>query len=268
MEDILKVLLDKKVIVPLCIIIFSSLIYLFFSHIIKRLLTIKLRGVRYNDRRHKTTLGLINNIVKYFIAIVGLLMILDVYGIDTKSLLASLGVVSLVAGLALQDFLKDIIAGFSIIFEDQYAVGDIVTIGDFKGKVTYLGVKTTRIKSFSGETLIISNRNIDKVINHSLEDSTSYLDMPISYDTDIDFAKDVLLNVCNELNNELELTSEATICGVQELKDSSVSLRIQFSCIYANKVKYERLFYEKAKKAFDANNIEIPFNQVVIHNGK
>lgn len=268
MDDILEIILDRKVVVPILIIISASLIYLFFSKIIKRLLNLKLSGVRFNDRRQKTTLGLINNIVKYFIAIVALLMILDVYGIDTKSLLASLGVISLVAGLALQDFLKDIISGFSIIFEDQYAVGDIVTIGDFKGKVTYLGVKSTRLKAFTGETLIISNRNIDRIINHSLENSTSYLDMPISYDTDIDMAKEVLLGVCDELNHELELTSEASICGVQELKDSSISIRIQFSCIYANKIKYERLFYEKAKKAFDANGIVIPFTQVVIHNGK
>lgn len=266
-NDIINLLLSKEAIVPLLIIVFSILIYLFVSKIISKLLMIKLKGVRINQRRQRTTVGLINNILKYFIMIVALLMILDVYGIDTKSLLASLGVVSLVAGLALQDFLKDIIAGFSIIFEDQYAVGDVITIGTFKGTVTYLGVKTTRIKAFNGEVLIIPNRHVDKVINHSLESSTSFMDMPVAYNTDIDKAKEVLTNVCNELSKELKLES-AKVCGVQDLADSSIAIRISFTCKYSNKIENEQIFRERVKKSFDENCIEIPFNQVVIHNGK
>lgn len=267
LNDIVKILLSKETIVPLLIIFFSILIYLCISKIINKLLMIKLVGVRINQRRQKTTIGLINNVLKYFIMIVALLMILDVYGIDTKSLIASLGVLSLVIGLALQDLLKDFIAGFSIIFEDQYAVGDTVTIGDFKGTVNYLGIKTTRLKAFNGETLIIPNRNVDKVINHSLENSTSFMDMPVAYDTDIDKAKEVLNNVCEELSKELKL-EEAKVCGVQDLSDSSIAIRISFTCRYSDKVKNEQIFRETVKKSFDENNIEIPFNQVVIHNGK
>ena len=209
-----------------------------------------------------------DNILKYFIAIVALVMVLDIWGIDTKSLLASVGVVSLVAGLALQDFLKDIIAGITILFEDQYAVGDVVTIGDFKGTVTYLGIKTTRLRSFTGETLIIPNRNIDRVINHSLEKSISFMDISVSYSTNIDKAKEVLKNVCVEFNNELKLLENAKVCGVQDLGSSSVDIRISFGCHFTDKIKTEQLFREKVKKAFDINNIEIPFTQVVIHNGK
>lgn len=268
MNTIIDFILSRKVIVPLLIILTSIVTYLFLSKLIKKLLSIKLKGVRINDRRQKTTMSLIDNVLKYFIAIVALLMILDVYGIDTKSLVASLGVVSLVAGLALQDFLKDIIAGISFIFEDQYAVGDVVTVGTFKGTVTYLGIKSTRITAYTGEVLIIPNRNIDKVINHSLEDSVSLLDIPIAYDSDIDKAKEILGKVCSELTKELDLTSAAKVCGVQELGDSGVAIRISFSTRYNNKFSYEQVFKEKVKKAFDENDIEIPFMQVVIHNGK
>lgn len=268
MNTIIDFILSRKVIVPLLIILTSIVTYLFLSKLIKKLLSIKLKGVRINDRRQKTTMSLIDNVLKYFIAIVALLMVLDVYGIDTKSLVASLGVVSLVAGLALQDFLKDIIAGISFIFEDQYAVGDVVTVGTFKGTVTYLGVKSTRITAYTGEVLIIPNRNIDKVINHSLEDSVSLLDIPIAYDSDIDKAKQVLGEVCSELTKELDLTSAAKVCGVQELGDSGIAIRISFSTRYNNKFSYEQVFKERIKKAFDENNIEIPFMQVVIHNGK
>jgi len=268
MDKVIEIILSKKVIVPFFIVIFATIIYLILSKIIHKLLSVKLKGVRINDRRQKTTVSLIDNIIKYFIAIISLLMILDVFGIDTKSLVTSLGVVSLVAGLALQDFLKDIIAGVSILFEDQYAVGDVVTIGDFKGTVIYLGIKSTRVKAFNGETLVISNRNIDKVINHSLEDSVSFLDVQISYDEDIDKAKNVLTELCEKLTKELSLVSDAKVCGVQDLADSSVVIRLSFTCAFSEKAKNERLFKERIKKEFDINNIEIPFTQVVIHNGK
>ena len=64
-------------------------------------------------------------------------MILDIFGVDTKSLIASLGVLGLVVGLALQDLLKDFISGMTIIFENQYCIGDIISVGDFKGEVKY-----------------------------------------------------------------------------------------------------------------------------------
>ncbi len=268
MQDIIIVLLNKKVIVPLLIILFSVLIYISLSTLIKKILTFKLKGVRINDRRHNTTVGLITNILKYFIAIIALLMILDVYGIDTKSLIASLGVVSLVAGLALQDFLKDIIAGMSILFEDQYAVGDVVTIGDFKGTVTYLGVKSTRIKSFTGEVLIISNRNIDKVINHSLENCTSYIDIPVSYDSNISFVKEILDETCQEIFTQLKLSEKPEVRGIQEFGENGIVIRVAFNCSYDNKIVYEQKFREQIKNKFDENNIEIPFTQVVVHHGK
>ncbi len=267
MEELIDILLSRRFIVTIFTILFSTLLYLIIRRILKKILSLKLNSVRINDRRQKTTIGLIGNVCKYFIAIIAILVILNEYGIDTKSLVASLGVVSLVIGLALQDLLKDIIAGISILFEDQYAVGDVVTIGDFKGTVTYLGIKSTRIRAFTGEVLVIPNRNIDKVINHSFEKSISFLDMPISYDTNIDLAKEVLSNLCDELKKELGLDS-AKVCGVQNLGDSSIAIRISFSCPFANKISSEQIFKERVKKAFDENNIEIPFQQVVVHNGK
>jgi len=268
MEELVELLVSRRIVVSLIIILVSIVSYIILSRIIHKLLSIKLRGVRFNDRRQKTTISLMDNIVKYFIAIVSLVMVLDLWGIDTKSLLASLGVVSLVAGLALQDFLKDIIAGMSILFEDQYAVGDVVTIGEFKGTVTYLGIKTTRLKSFTGETLIIANRNIDRVINHSLETSVTFMDIAVSYGTNVDKAKNVLNKVCSELNSELKLKEAAKVCGVQDLGTSSVDIRISFGCLFAEKIKTEQIFRERIKKGLDENNIEIPFTQVVIHNGK
>ncbi len=268
MRKILGILLSEIIIVPIIIIAVGCITYYLARKIIRKLLGVKIHGIRVDARRQRTMIGLIDNIVKYFIACIVLLMILDVYGLDTKSLLASLGVVSLVAGLALQDLLKDIIAGIGIIFEDQYAVGDVVTLGDFKGTVTYLGIKSTRITAYTGEVLIIANRNIDKVINHTLENNISIIDIDVSYTSDLEKVKKVMEDVCTKLNKELKLATEATVCGVEKLGSSGISMRLIFGSRYDDKFDYERIFRLNLKQAFDENNIEIPFTQVVIHTDK
>ena len=89
--------------------------------------------------------------------------ILDVYGIDTKSILASLGVFTAVLALALQDILKDFVAGITIMLEGQYRIGDTITVNSFKGEVISLTLKTTRVKAYTGEIKIFANRNISEV---------------------------------------------------------------------------------------------------------
>ena len=117
-------------------------------------------------------------------------MNLEVYNVDTKSLIASLGVFSLVVGLAVQDTLKDFISGITIILENQFEVGDNVTISGFRGDVIYMGLKTTKIKSYEGEVFMIANRNITEVINHTVSNDLAIIDIPIAYEEDLDNLKD------------------------------------------------------------------------------
>ena len=143
--DILDKILVKEVVAPVLIIFFSVILYKIIERIIKKAFAIRVR--KTNQKRQETLVSIINNVIKYFIIIVALLMILDVFGIDTKTLVTSLGVVGLVAGLAVQDLLKDFISGMSIIFENQFYVGDTIEVNGFKGEVIHLGLKTTKLKS-------------------------------------------------------------------------------------------------------------------------
>ena len=127
--DILDKILVKEVVAPVLIIFFSVILYKIIERIIKKAFAIRVR--KTNQKRQETLVSIINNVIKYFIIIVALLMILDVFGIDTKTLVTSLGVVGLVAGLAVQDLLKDFISGMSIIFENQFYVGDTIEVNGF-----------------------------------------------------------------------------------------------------------------------------------------
>ena len=162
MKKFLDLILIKEIVGPILIVLVSILLYLIVKNVIN---------------------SLINNLVKYFIIIIDVVMILDIFGIDTKTLIASLGVVGIVAGLAVQDTLKDFVAGMTIILENQYRVVDTVTIKGFRGEVIDLGIKSTKIRSLTGEVMIVPNHLIEEVINHSLEKSVAIVDIPLSYDT-------------------------------------------------------------------------------------
>lgn len=257
-------ILSKEIIAPIIIIVVSMLVYFVLTRIINKLYKLKLSN-KY-DKRQKTIKGLINNIIKYFIVIVDLAMILEIYGIDTMSLIASLGVVSLVAGLALQDVLKDFIVGISILMEEQYDVGDTVEIGGFKGEITKFGLRVTHIRAYTGETKIISNRNITELINYNLSTNIVLVNVMISYEADLLKAKEVIQKVCAIVGEET--TSEIECLGVDELADSGVILKVAISSKFNDKYAIARKFKERIKLTFDKEGIEIPYPQVVIHNGK
>ena len=255
----------KEVIAPVIIIIIFIVLYLIISRLVKRVTSLKIN--KTNEKRGKTIASLINNVIKYTFFILAFLMILNVYGIDTSAVLASLGVFSLVIGLALQDMLKDFISGLFIIFENQYGIGDTVSIKDFKGEVLSLGLKTTKIKAYTGEIKIISNRNIEEVINYSQESSLARIDISISYEDDIKKVEKVLTNLCKRLTNELEnIIGEVTFLGISSLDESCISYRIEVRTKPLQHYEIQRRLYREVKLELDKNHITIPYKQVVIRN--
>lgn len=267
MNEFLDLILIKEVVGPILIILVSIIVYMIVSRVINNIF--KFKGVKSDKRHLKTINVLINNLLKYFIIIVALVMILDIFGIDTKTLIASLGIVGVVAGLAVQDTLKDFVAGISIILENQYRIGDTITVKGFRGEVIDLGVKSTRVKAYNGEVMIIPNHLIEEVINHSLENSLAIVDIPVSYDTDIELLESVLKDLFLDLSESVVgLKSEVNLLGIQSYDDSSIVYRITVLTSPMEHYRVERELKKIIKNALDSNNIEIPFLQVVVHNGK
>lgn len=267
MNEFLDLILIKEVVGPILIILVSIIVYMIVSRVINNIF--KFKGVKSDKRHLKTINVLINNLLKYFIIIVALVMILDIFGIDTKTLIASLGIVGVVAGLAVQDTLKDFVAGISIILENQYRIGDTITVKGFRGEVIDLGVKSTRVKAYNGEVMIIPNHLIEEVINHSLENSLAVVDIPVSYDTDIELLESVLKDLFLDLSESVVgLKSEVNLLGIQSYDDSSIVYRITVLTSPMEHYRVERELKKIIKNALDSNNIEIPFLQVVVHNGK
>lgn len=163
----------KKLINSVLYILFIFVVYLILKRVLKIIFN-RAGGKKTSPagkQRIKTISQLLSSILRYLFLIIILLVVLSILGVNVTSLLAGLGIMTAVIGLAFQDMIKDFIAGIAIIVENQFSVGDtvIVQADGFKGKVTNIGLKTTEITNEKGEVKILANHNIDGLINCSRE---------------------------------------------------------------------------------------------------
>lgn len=253
MINILRNILSIKIYNLLFIIILGIVLYNILIMIINKILLLKMK---LNKRKMKTIQILLKNIIRYTIFIIILLFILDMFGVNTTALITSIGILSLIIGLALQDILKDILAGIFILFEDQYAIGDIVEINGFKGEVISLGIRITKIRSDLGETKIIANRNVNEVINYSLHDSLLVIDIDVAYDTDLDLADKVFADLTKTLSKKIDgIKSDFKFLGIQNLGDY-ITYRITVQTEPMKHLEIKRIVLKEIKKALDKNNIK------------
>lgn len=255
----------KEVITTICIILFAFLFYMAIKQLISRVFLKKAR--HHSNKKALTLLTILTNVVKYIVLIIALLMILAAWGVDTKALVASLGVAGAVAGLAMQDLIKDFIGGADILTEDQFKVGDNIEVNGFRGNVIYLGMKTTKIRAYTGEVKILANRNISEVINYSLMSSICVVDVGLSYDNTIDKAEQVLQTAIDNASKKVNyLKKPVTILGIEQLNNDSVVYRIEAEVSSMKNFEFNRILLKEILKEAEANNLTLSYNTVDVHN--
>ena len=253
-------LVSKRFYGPIIAILGGLLIYNIFKSIIVKIKS--RRSKKKNHKKEETVLNLIRNIVKYIIMVIVSLIILEIYGVNTTSIIASLSVVGVVIGLAFQDTLKNMLSGIIIIFDNRYNVGDVVEINGFIGEVVSLGLQTTKIQAYTGEMFTILNSNVSTVINYTESDTRLILDLGVSYKTDLSKLEKTLNKIKPKLEKIENVNGPLELLGVDSLSSSQVIYRITILCTHFG-VKREAL--KIIKNAFDKDNIEIPFTQVDVH---
>ena len=264
--DIFGFHIPKNIFVSIMIVIVSILLYLMVAIIIGK---ITRREKKKGNKRRTTLLVLVRKIIKYVILVLCVVTILNVFKINTTALVTSIGAVSLVIGLAFQDLLKDMLVGMAIIFEEQFNIGDIIKVGDFKGEVVEFNLKSTRIKALTGEVKIIANREITSVINYSANKNSIITKINVSYEEDNDKVENILRKVCETMTKETEGKLEySLIDGIESLDDSSVVYSIKVLANVEDALSIRRNVLKHVKSEFDKQKIKIPYMQIEVHNEK
>lgn len=258
----IKFVTSKQFFLPIIYICIGIIIFNIISRIIEKVTNIKTD--KLIDKKKKTITSLIKNIIKYLIAIVVILGILNVYGINTTSIIAGLGVAGVVIGLAFEDIVKDLIAGIVIIFDNHYEVGDYVLINGFMGEIISLGLKTTKIKAYTGEVKIISNSAFTEVVNYSMVDYNLILKINISYEENINKFETVIKNIENKIL-KVEGTKKMTLLGIDSYNDSNMTYAIEIVCEPMSQYTVKRATLKIIKEQLDKEGITIPYEKLDIN---
>lgn len=215
----------------------------------------------YSSNSRANTLGqILNKVIKYTLYFIWVIMSLEMFDVNTSSILATAGIGGLAIGFGAQSLVKDIITGFFILFEDQYSVGDHIKIDGFEGNVEELGLRVTKIRAFNGELHIIPNGIIQSVTNATRGAMRALVEIGIAYEENIDRAIAVLGEVCTELKNENEgIIDGPTVLGVSKLSEYSVNITIVAKTKPGEQWSVERLMRKKIVERFEREKITIPY---------
>lgn len=266
--SIVNFVIKKQVYGPIITIILACVFYKIISSFIRKI--IPTGKDSYEMKKRKTITDLFVNITKYIILIFSALVIMSIFGINVKGLIAGLGITATILGLALQDTFKDIINGISIILENYFIIGDTVVYNGFTGEVIEYGLKTTKIKNINGETLIVANRNIMEIKNISQKDPSVILKFALTYEEDIDKVENVIINdIIPEIANLKDVIEDSCqYMGIADLADSSVNYQLMFKCKRESHWQAKRDANKIALSIFKKNKIKFAYPHMEVSNGK
>ena len=218
------------------------------------------------SNRAKTIVNLLESFVKWVIAIVAIMMVLHAWGVDTATLIASAGILTLIVGLGAESLVADIVAGIFMVFEGEFQVGDIVIINDWRGTVQEIGIRTTKIVDAGGNINIVNNSQITTVVNQTQEISQASVTVGVEYGESLPRVEIVIRDNLETIKEHIPAIIEGPYYkGVSALGASSVDLLFIAKCREEDIFQVQRDMNRELKLLFDANNIGIPFPQVVVN---
>lgn len=257
----------QKLISLAILTIFVFLLYHFILYVLKKSISMKQKKFgEKGKKRSDTVSSLIRSTMRYFTIPVYLLLLLQTLGINTSALFASAGFLGLVLGFAFQDLLKDIVSGFFIIIERAYEVGDYVKIGEFEGTVKSVGIKTTVIISYTGDSYIINNRDVSNVVNSTTIGFYVVVNrIEVGYKTNIDEFKESFAHLASETSKKYNcVVTEPQFLGVDKYSNNGMVLLFHTKVKMMTQFQYRRDFNLDLLEFCKANHYEIPYQTITI----
>lgn len=215
-----------------------------------------------NNKKNKTLIRMLKSIVAGILSILTVLMVLEIYGINVNSMLAGVGVASIVIGFALQDSLKDIIRGFVIVSDDYYEIGDVIKFDDNLGPVVSVSLLTTKIQDINTMNIVsIANRNIDKV---EVDPGYIYIPIPMPYELKVEKAEAIMKEIVKNLQKQERVTT-AAYQGITKFDTSALDYQVVITCNPADRLQARRDSLRTIYTTMEANKIHVPYTQLDVH---
>lgn len=242
-------------IVVICVIILIKLVDIFIN---KQLESTKQKK-KYSYRRILTVMALVKKILKGIILFIGITILISLSGLSIAPIIATLGIFSLAIGVGAQNLVRDIINGFFIIFEDQFSVGDDISIGNLEGIVENLGLRCTRLRDFDGTLHIIPNSKVEIVNNRNRGHMRIRVDIGIDNRESPKKIINILENALkNYKDREKNIDEDPEVWGVTENKELYFVITVAGFTRETMQYADERKLREFIIEVLQENNIKLP----------
>jgi len=215
------------------------------------------------EKRVNTLMSIIRQAGKIIIWAVFIMTLFNKFGIDIAPILASAGIVGLAVGFGAQELVRDFIAGFFLLLENQVRTGDVAIINGTGGLVEKIELRTITLRDLSGVVHIFQNGKINTLSNVTKEWSATVFDVGVAYKEDTDKVIEVMKRVGDELMQDEAFKDNfiepIEVMGVDAFMDSSVVVRARIKTQPGKHWPTGRKYRAMLKKAFDEEGISIPF---------
>lgn len=211
--------------------------------------------------RSATVSGALKGLITFVLITFGILRTLDIFNVPTSSILAGGAVIGIAISLGSQSLMKDLVNGCLILMEDQFAVGDVIEIGNKSGLVENLNLRVTQLRNGEGKLITIPNSNITDVNNLTRLWSRVDFSIVVAYENDPKQVLEILRQVSQQLYSEVEwrdrLPELPEVLGIDDLSHTGMLVRVWIKTAPMEQWNVGREFRLRVRLAFEANNIQI-----------
>ncbi len=222
----------------------------------------------WGERRIKTMRGLVKSLLRYTLYFVGAIMVIHELGLNMTSVLAGASILGLAIGFGAQSLVRDVVTGFFILFEDQFAVGDYVTVAGVTGTVEDMGLRVSKIRGSTGELYIVSNGEIRQVTNMSRGAMGVLVEVSVPYKQDLDEVTAIIEAAAGRTAdaNRSVVLEDPQVLGVSSFGEAGVVLQVFAKVRPMQQWAFGRLLRRAIKEALDAAGIAISYpHHVMLH---
>ena len=256
------------------LVIGAALLLLLFVQLsarrIARTLVRRGRGARSTGTGRADTLAFsFRSVSRILIVLFATLLVLQEAGIDIKTVLGGAAILGVALAFGAQDLMKDYFSGFLILAEDQYQLGDLVTINAVTGTVESVNMRVTVLRDLEGRVHFIPNGNIDHVTNRTYAWGRPVFEIPVGYDEDVDMVMEKLIEIAKELGADPDwkgrVIGEPDMLGVDKFTDYGVVIKFMVKTQPEELFAVRRELLRRISKRFNELGIRITVPQRIVH---
>ena len=268
-EEAIKLLMFCWNITKCTVLFFVSWkLLIIFSDKIFRQIVLKIES-QERARQLLTLKSIIVHTIEALIGAIYIMNMLFLFGIDVRPLLATAGVMGVAVGFGAKRFVEDVITGITILLEGQIRVGDYVEIHGKSGFVEKITLNLVTVRSIQGAVYFIRCGSIDSILNYTMKYSYAFFAFDVAYRENIDHVTQTIEKSFEKLLEDKDLKKlvigkSIEIWGLDEFRESSLCVKCRIKTQPKGQWTIKRAFNKIIKEMFEAENIEIPFNQLVV----